>query len=140
MFGQEWRIARQLLFPVYKVTRSGNGTTLQHFSESYVPPDVAQQHPASIFVRMDYRDMTKLYPVGSLLLVDQRAVPYNGCTVVALADNATIVIRRYAAGNSTVMLSSWSYDAHSPDLMLDKRRIRILGVVVWFQAARASST
>jgi SOS-response transcriptional repressor LexA len=90
---------------------------------------------ASIFVRMDYREMTRLYPVGSLLLVDQRARPYNGCTVVALVDNATIVVRRYTAGNNTVVLSSWSYDAPSPDLILDKRRVRIIGVVVFFQAS-----
>ena len=88
-----------------------------------------------IFVRMDYREMTRLYPVGSLLLVDQRARPYNGCTVVALVDNATIVVRRYTAGNNTVVLSSWSYDAPSPDLILDKRRVRIIGVVVFFQAS-----
>lgn len=123
------------LLPVYKIDRSGNGTTLRHAGSAYAPPDVAQRHPASVFVRMDYREMTRLYPTGSLLLVDQRMRPYNGCAVVALVDNATIVIRRYTAGNSTVVLSSWSYDAPSPDLILDKRRIRIIGVVVFFQAS-----
>ncbi|MFR5093295.1 MAG: hypothetical protein ACLTDR_16100 [Adlercreutzia equolifaciens] len=110
-----------LILPVYKTDRSGNGTTLRHTGYACAPSDVAARHVASIFVRMDYREMTRLYPVGSLLLVDQRARPYNGCTVVALADNATIVVRRYTAGNNTVVLSSWSYDAPSPDLILDKR-------------------
>lgn len=121
--------------PVYKVDRSGNGTTLRHAGCAFAPPDVAARHPASIFVRMDYREMTRLYPVGCLLLVDQRARPFNGCTVVALVDNATIVIRRYTAGNHTVVLSSWSHDAPSPDLMLDKRRVHIIGVAVFFQAS-----
>lgn len=125
----------QTTFPVYKVERSGNGTTLRHFSHAYAPPDVAQRHPAAFFVRMDYREMTKLYPVGSLLLVNQRMKPYNGCSVVALVDNSTVVIRRYLSGNNTVVLSSWSYDAPAPDLMLDKRRVRVLGVVVWFQGS-----
>lgn len=126
---------RALLLSVYKVDRSGNGTTLRHAGHAYAPPDVARRHPASVFVRMDYREMTRLYPVGSLLLIDQRARPYNGCTVVALIDNATIVVRRYTAGNNTVVLSSWSYDAPSPDLILDKRRVRIIGVAVFFQAS-----
>lgn len=126
---------RALLLPVYKIDRSGNGTTLRHVGHAYAPPDVARRHPASVFVRMDYREMTRLYPVGSFLLVDQRARAYNGCTVVALIDNATIVVRRYTAGNNTVVLSSWSYDAPSPDLILDKRRVRIIGVAVFFQAS-----
>ena len=126
---------RALLLPVYRIDRSGNGTTLRHAGHAYAPPDVARRHPASVFVRMDYREMTRLYPVGSLLLVDQRARPYNGCTVVALIDNATIVVRRYTAGNNTVVLSSRSYDTPSPDLILDKRRVRIIGVAVFFQAS-----
>lgn len=78
--------------------------------------------------------MTRLYPAGSLLLVDQKLRPWNGCTVVAYLDNATVVIRRYLAGNNTIMLSSWTYDAPAPDLMIDRRRVRIVGVVVWYQA------
>ena len=99
--------AGDAILPVYKTDRSGNGTTLRHTGYACAPSDVAARHVASIFVRMDYREMTRLYPVGSLLLVDQRARPYNGCTVVALVDNATIVVRRYTAGNNTVVLSSW---------------------------------
>ncbi|WP_304426788.1 LexA family transcriptional regulator [uncultured Adlercreutzia sp.] len=121
-------------YPVYKIARSGNGTTLRHCAHAFAPPDVAENHRVGFFVRMDYREMTKLYPVGSLLLVDQHVKPYNGCTVVAMVDNATVVVRRYLAGNDTIVLSSWSYDSPSPDLMLDKRRVRILGTVVWFQA------
>lgn len=127
-------------YPIYKIDRSGNGTTLRHFSQAFAPADVARRHPVGFFVRMDYREMTKLYPVGSLLLVDQRVKPYNGCTVVALVDNATVVIRRYLSGNNTIVLSSWSYDTPSPDLMLDKRRVRILGTVVWFQAGHDLET
>lgn len=124
----------QLPYPVYKVERSGNGTTLRCSSEAYAPLDVAQRHPVGIFVRMDCREMTRLYPAGSLLLVDQKLRPWNGCTVVAYLDNATVVIRRYLAGNNTIMLSSWTYDAPAPDLMIDRRRVRIVGVVVWYQA------
>lgn len=116
-------------------TRNDGTGAAEGAGDAILPVYKTGRHVASIFVRMDYREMTRLYPVGSLLLVDQRARPYNGCTVVALVDNATIVVRRYTAGNNTVVLSSWSYDAPSPDLILDKRRVRIIGVVVFFQAS-----
>lgn len=61
--------------------------------------------------------------------------PWNGCSVIALADNSRMVIRRYSTGTNTVMLSSYSYRTSEPDIVLDKRRIRILGVIVWFQAS-----
>lgn len=35
-----------------------------------------------------------------------------------------------------VLLSTYSYASPSPDIMVDIRRVRILGVVVWFQASR----
>ena len=46
-----------------------------------------------------------------------------------------MVIRRYSVGTSSIMLSSYSYRTAEPDIVLDKRRIRILGVIVWFQAS-----
>ena len=61
--------AGDAILPVYKTDRSGNGTTLRHTGYACAPSDVAARHVASIFVRMDYREMTRLYPVGSLLLV-----------------------------------------------------------------------
>lgn len=79
--------------------------------------------------------MSKCYPIGSLLLVDPNKKPWNGCTVLAIADNSRMVIRRYSVGTSSIMLSSHSYRTAEPDIVLDKRRIRILGVIVWFQAS-----
>ena len=63
------------------------------------------------------------------------AKPWNGCAVLALADGKTPVIRRFAEGNDMIVLSSHSYATASPDLMFNKRRIRIIGVVVWYQAS-----
>ena len=37
-------------------------------------------------------------------------------------------------GNSTIVLSTHSYDSTAPDLLLDRRRVRIMGVVVWYRA------
>ncbi len=122
------------VFPAYKVDRSASGTMLRYLAQAMAPADVAQRHPASFFVRLDSVDLAKVYPQGCLLLADQRMRPYNGCTVVAIVDDSITVIRRFQAGNNTVVLSTLGLKAPQPDLVLDKRRVRILGTVVWFQA------
>lgn len=123
--------------PVFRVTRSANGTSLQTRSRAYAPADVAQHHPKSFFVQMDGQEMSKIYPEGCCLLVDPTAAPWNGCSVVALVDGRNIVIRRYICGNDTVILSSHSFQTASPDLMLNRRRVGVIGVVVWFQASHS---
>lgn len=122
--------------PIYQIERTGNGTTLRARKEAYIPEDVARQCPTGVLVRIDGHEMNRLYPAGSLLLVDRRIRPYNGCSVVALVDGSMVVIRRYASGNNTIVLSSWSHDAVESDMVLDKRRVRTVGVVVYFQAER----
>lgn len=124
------------LRPIYQIERTGSGTTLRARKEAHIPEDIARQCPTGVFVRIDGHEMNRLYPAGSLLLVDRRVRPYNGCSVVALVDNSMVVIRRYASGNNTIVLSSWSYDAAESDMILDKRRVRTVGVVVYFQAER----
>lgn len=121
--------------PVFRVGRSASGTSLQACAKACIPPDIASRHPKSFFVRMDGKEMSKLYPEGCHLLVDPTATPWNGCSVAALIDGKNIVIRRYICGNDTVILSSHSYQSTSPDLMLNRRRVRVIGVVVWFQAS-----
>lgn len=93
--------------------------------------------PSEKLLRPDGRAGTKIYPEGCCLLVDPTAAPWNGCSVVALVDGRNIVIRRYICGNDTVILSSHSFQTASPDLMLNRRRVRVIGVVVWFQASHS---
>lgn len=121
-------------FPILRIKRSGNGTSLQNGGSTLVPYDIAERHPRAAFVQMDSKDMTLLYPQGTLLLVDPAVKPYNGCTVMATIDSARVVIRRFSAGNNTIILSTHSYDSISPDLILDRRRVRIMGVAVWYRA------
>ena len=123
--------------PIFRVARSASGTALQARSKAFAPADVAQHHPNSFFVQMDGQEMSRIYPEGCCLLVDPTATPWNGCCVVALVDGRNIVIRRYICGNDTVILSSHSFQTASPDLMLNRRRVRVIGVVVWFQASHS---
>lgn len=123
-------------YPCYRIIRSGNGTTLARKGSAYAPPDIAQRHPNALFVVMDSGAMNKVYPAGSLLLVDPQVAPYNGCSVVVLVDDSNVVIRRYMANGNAAMLSTWSHERGAPDLIVEQRSLRLCGVVVWYQAAR----
>ncbi|WP_102338194.1 helix-turn-helix domain-containing protein [Collinsella provencensis] len=120
---------------VYRIRQSAGAKRLIRSAEAELPPSVLAKHPDSFFVRMEGSAMSRSYPSGSLLLIDPSLRPWNGCTVLAIADNADIVIRRYSSGNNMIILSSYSYETSEPDLLLAKRRIRVLGVVVWLQAS-----
>ncbi|MGN8928931.1 helix-turn-helix domain-containing protein [Collinsella sp. HCP28S3_E12] len=122
-------------FPILRIKRSGNGTSLQSVGATLTPSDIAERHLHAAYVQMNNKDMTLLYPQGTLLLVDPDVKPYNGCTVVAAIDAVRVLIRRYSMGNNTIMLSTHSYDSTAPDLILDRRRVRIIGVVVWYRGA-----
>lgn len=119
----------------FKITMSSGRTGLKRTGTVPSAPSLLARHPNCFFVQMDTSAMSKCYPIGSLLLVDPNKKPWNGCTVLAIADNSRMVIRRYSIGTSSIMLSSYSYRTAEPDIVLDKRRIRILGVIVWFQAS-----
>lgn len=119
----------------FKIAMSSGRTGLKRTGTVPSPPSLLARHPNCFFVQMDTSAMSKCYPIGSLLLVDPNKKPWNGCTVLAIADNSRMVIRRYSVGTNSIMLSSHSYRTAEPDIVLDKRRIRILGVIVWFQAS-----
>ena len=119
----------------FKITMSSGRTGLKRTGTVPSAPSLLARHPNCFFVQMDTSAMSKCYPIGSLLLVDPNKKPWNGCTVLAIADNSRMVIRRYSVGTSSILLSSYSYRTAEPDIVLDKRRIRILGVIVWFQAS-----
>lgn len=120
---------------VFKIQMNGGRTGLKQTGTTELPSLVSKKHQGCYFVQMDTSAMSKCYPTGSLVLVDPNLRPWNGCSVLALADNSRIVIRRYSTGTNTVMLSSYSYRTADPDIVLDRRRVRILGVIVWFQAS-----
>lgn len=122
--------------PVYRIGNSGHGVGLIAAGRALAPPDVHQRHPDAVFIRLSGHEMSRLYPDGSLILIDPKVKPWNGCTVMALVDNLNVVVRRFSGGNNMVLLSSHSYASSSPDIMVDKRRVRIIGVAVWFQASR----
>lgn len=121
--------------PVYKIVRSPAATTVQTASWAYAPPDVVQRHPHAIFFQLEGNDIARTAPAGSHVLVDPDIKPWNGSLVLALMDNTKILCRRFSQGNSMAILSTYAYEDGEPDLVVDRRRVRIMGVIVWHQAS-----
>ena len=122
--------------PVYRINRSPAGMTLQAVSNAYASPDISQRHPRAVFLQQTGRELDRILPGKSLILVDPDLKPWNGCMVVAMVEQLGIISRRFSAGTTTVMLSTASYQANATDLVVEKRKFKLIGVVVWFQAIR----
>lgn len=122
-------------FPVFRIAKTRGHSGLIKNGEASAPLEIMKEHHKGFFVQILGHEMSKCYPSGSLLLVDPLLRPWNGCSVVAIGSEDAPVIRRFSSGNNLVILSSYSFGTAEPDLILDKRRVRILGVIVWFQAS-----
>lgn len=119
---------------IYKIVRCNGGFSLKKSGHTFVPGPVLERHPGGFLVQMNNSSMSRCYPQSCVLLVDPVAKPWNGCTVVAMVDASAIVIRRYEIRGNTIALSTYSYLTEEPNITLDRHRLRVLGVVVWFQA------
>lgn len=102
-----------------------------------VPESVAKGHPAAFCLTVEGDCMNRSYPEGCVVLVDPELSPWPGCAVVAETEPGETVLRRYSRGGSTLMLSADSFSEH-PDMIWQGdsvAEVRLVGVVVWFQAA-----
>lgn len=101
-----------------------------------VPESVARNHPDAFMLRVDGDCMNRSYPEGCLVMVDPSLEPWNGCAVVAEPEPGESVMRRYMRGQSSLMLVADSFSEHD-DLVFtgDAADVRLVGTVVWFQAA-----
>ena len=123
------------LFPAYRIVEGPSGSSLKPLDPVFAPMDVAEKHAESIFLRTNDAGVSRTIPKDSFVLVDPSASPWNGCIVAAVVDGTRMLIRRYSTGNSMVMLSANSYEpTMGDDLVLDRRRVKILGTCVWLQA------
>ena len=101
-----------------------------------VPETVARNHPDAFMLRVEGCCMNRSYPDGCLVMVDPAMSPWNGCAVVAEPSSGESVLRRYYRGQSSLLLTADSYESY-PDLMFTgDDEVMLLGVVVWYQAAR----
>ena len=102
-----------------------------------VPAEVAGNHPAAFLLEVEGDCMNRRYPDGCMVLVDPTVEPWPGCAVVAETEPGQTVLRRYARGANSLMLSPDSFGDYDDMVWQgdDAREVRLVGVVVWFQAA-----
>ena len=99
------------------------------------PADVVSRHPSGFFLQVEGTCMDKAYPEGCHILVDPDMQPHNGSAVVAEFMGDT-VLRRFHRFTDTLILSSDSTEPYPDIVVRGDMEVRILGVVVWFQASR----
>ena len=106
---------------------------------AYVPPVVAERHPRGFLLRVRGGCMDRVVPDGSLVCVDPDAEPSTGRIVVMEPTEGESVMRRIYRGNRWVMLVADSWSGEHEDIVLrEGDSNRLLGVVVWWQAAGES--
>lgn len=102
-----------------------------------VPYEVWRDHPRGYFLKAKGQQMNRLYPEGSLILVDPDVEPSSGSIVVARLDGGDYVMRRLYKGSSVLVLSPDSWEEGYDDIVIagDDHTVEFVGSVVWFQAS-----
>lgn len=103
-----------------------------------VPSGVMDAHPGAFLIHGQGACMNRRYPEDAYLLVDPRMEPRTGDAVLVQDDDGRGLVRVYARGTSSLMLSPDSWSEAIEDIVgsPDDPPVRVVGVVVWYQAAR----
>ena len=103
-----------------------------------IPAHVAEAHPDGFCVHADGNCMDNRYPSDSVLFVDPRMQPFDGCAVLAETEQRQSIVRKYAMGSTSLMLSPDSHSGEFEDIIVkaDDAPVMLKGVVVWYQAEK----
>ena len=101
-----------------------------------VPASVLEAHPRAFALAVEGDCMDRVVPEGAHVLVDPDREPQNGSIAVVETEAYQAVMRRWYRGSSTLMLSADSFSEHG-DMIFgpDDGPVRVVGTVVWWQAA-----
>ena len=140
LMGEEAGLRSGVRMPLYGWTHAGEPMEeIAGDDYAYVPPVVAERHPRGFLLRVRGGCMDKVIPDGSLVCVDPDAEPSTGRIVVVEPTEGESVMRRIYRGNRWVMLVADSWSGEHEDIVLrEGDSNRLLGVVVWWQAAGES--
>ena len=104
--------------------------------EIQVPEKVALSHKHAFVLEVEGDCMDRVIPDGSHAVVDPYAEPHTGSIVVVEDENYCSIMRRYYRGSQSLMLSPDSFnEAHQDVIYKDDEPIKLVGTVVWWQAA-----
>ncbi len=103
-----------------------------------LPYEVWENHKNAYFLQVEGSCMSKVYPEGSYILIDERREPRNGSIAVVSIDGADYVMRRLYRGANTLILSPDSWEDGYEDIVIidgDGHTVEFKGCVVWFQSS-----
>ncbi len=98
-----------------------------------------EKHPQAFWLEVKGNSMNRLFPDGSLVLVDPKAKVQNGdVCAIHMKEHEAILKRIYFEDNG-VLLRPESYDALYPDVFVsdysdDRRKLIIIGKIISFTA------
>lgn len=106
--------------------------------EVEVPASIADAHPRGFMVHAQGGCMDNRFPHDALLLVDPDMEPVNGQPVLAETADYGAVVRNYARGRSTVMLTADSHSGEYDDILAGPGDEPVVckGRVVWYMGER----
>lgn len=140
LMGEDAGLRSGVRMPLYGWTHAGE--PMEEIADdeyAYVPPIVAQNHPRGFLLRVRGGCMGRVIPDGSLVCVDPDAEPSNGRVVVMEPEAGESVMRRIYRGRDSALLVADAVEGDYPDMVLrDGDPNRLVGVVVWWQAAGES--
>lgn len=99
-----------------------------------LPSSILSGHPRGFFLRVEGDCMNRQFPEGCYVFVDPEASPWNGCAVAAELPGYEGVLRSYYRGQGTLMLCADSFGEYEDIILTGDDPVRLIGVVVWFQA------
>lgn len=138
--GSRRPVGRSGMVPMRRLGKTHAGDAIEELEDEStveVPEHVAELHPNGFVLSVEGDCMDRAYPDGCVVLVDPDASPWNGCAVVAETSPGESVLRRYMRGSNTLLLSADSHGGPYDDMVfsdVETQEVRMLGVVVWFQA------
>lgn len=127
------------MVPVRVLGRTHAGERMDEHESDYeaeFPEGVVSRHPRCFALKVEGDCMNRRYPEGCHVLVDPDAEPSNGRAVVAEFEDGRSVLRCYYRGQSSLMLTADSFSEYEDIILTSEDPVRLVGVVVWFQAEK----
>lgn len=127
------------MVPVRVLGRTHAGDRMDELESDYeaeFPEGVVSRHPGCFALKVEGDCMNRRYPKGCHVLVDPDIEPSNGRAVVAEFEDGRSVLRCYYRGQSSLMLTADSFSEYEDIILTGDDPVRLIGVVVWFQAEK----
>ena len=132
-------VGTSAMVPVHVLGRTHAGERMDEDESDYeieFPSGVVSRHPGCFALLVEGDCMNRRYPDGCVVLIDPNMQPSNGRAVVAEFEDGRSLLRCYYHGQSSLMLCADSFSEYEDIILTGDDPVRLIGVVVWFQAEK----